>query len=318
MTVSGLAPGGLRALVGTAVRAALGADPDTLDDYRTPVGDAGLFGPGSVPWLVHGDLPAMLIGGFSALMLQTLHPLAMAAVAEHSSYREDPFGRLQRTARFVAGTTFGAMPLVDQLVGEVRRVHASVRGVAADGRRYSANDPALLRWVHTAEAWSFLRSHQRYSTHPLLRGEQDRYLAEVAVIARRLGARDVPESVGQVRRYLASVRQELRATPEALEAVHFLRTMPKERAVESLAHRVVGEAAIDLLPAFARRELGLGGLVAAGGGPLPARLATRAAASTFCHVVRWSVGPSVVRAIATERAAGLVGGAARTAAAGRA
>ena len=206
MTVLGLAPGALRALIGTSVRDALGADPDALDVHRTPAGDPGLFGPGSIPWLVHGDLPAMLIGGFSALMLQTLHPLAMAAVAEHSSYREDPFGRLQRTARFVAGTTFGGMPLVDELVGEVRRVHTSVRGVAADGRRYSANDPALLTWVHTAEAWSFLRSYQRYSTHPLLRGEQDRYLADVAAIARRLGARNVPESVEQVRRYLASVR----------------------------------------------------------------------------------------------------------------
>ncbi len=88
--------------------------------------------------------------------------------------------------------------------------------------------------------------------------------------------------------------------------------------LESLAHRVVGEAAIDLLPSFARRELRLGGLVAAGGGPVPARLATRAAARTFCHVVRWSVGPSLVRAIATERAAGLAGGASRQAAAGRA
>lgn len=288
----------IRKLLASGVVRALGGPPGLLEEYRSPAGDPGLFGPGSPPWLVHADLPAMLVGGISSLMLQTLHPLAMAGVAEHSSYREDPFGRLQRTARFVAGTTFGSRPLVAQLVGEVQRAHTCVRGVASDGRAYSADDPDLLTWVHTAEVWSFLRSYQRYGTRPLLRLEKDRYLAEVAEVARLLGARDVPSSVAQVRAYLRAVQGELAATPAAFEAVRFLRSPFGDRPHDALAHRVVTDAAIDLLPPFARRALRLGR-------PTPIGQArVRVAAASFAVLLRWAVGPSAVLAAATERALG--------------
>lgn len=287
--------GALRSLVVAGVNRALGGPPGLLEEYRDPVGDPGLFGPGSAPWQVHADLPAMLIGGISSLMLQTLHPLAMAGVAEHSRYQEDPFGRLQRTARFVAGTTFGGRPLVEQLVGEVRRVHGCVRGVAPDGREYSADDPDLLTWVHTAEVWSFLRSYQRYGTRPLLRVEKDRYLAQVAEVAMMLGAHEVPASVSEVRDYLRAMRDELDVTDDALAAVRFLRTPQGESTAERVAHHVVTSAAIDLLPSFARQALGLGR-------PRPlARAQVRASAATFSALLRWAVGPSVVLATAIER-----------------
>ncbi len=283
-----------RAVVG-ALRAALGGGPAGLEEYSEPPGDPGLFGPGSLPWRVHADLPSMLVGGFSSLMLQTLHPLAMAGVADHSRYREDPTGRLKRTARFVAGTTYGSTAFVEQLVGEVRSVHRFVRGTAPDGRPYFAGDPRLLTWVHTTEMWSFLRSYQRYSLRPLLSAEKDRYLEQVAEIGERLGARDVPKSVGEVRAYLASVRPELAATSEALDAVAFLRAAPfGATAGEAAVHRLLAEAAVDLLPGWARRTLRLGRTV-----PAPP---LQAATGGIAILLRWAVGDSLVERVATERA----------------
>jgi uncharacterized protein (DUF2236 family) len=287
----------LRAVLTTGMQRALGGAPALLDEYRGPAGDPGLFGPGSPVWRVHADLPAMLIGGIGSLMLQTLHPLAMAGVADHSNYQHDPYGRLRRTARFVGGTTYGSRAFAEQLVGEVRGIHRRVHGVAPDGRRYDANDPALLTWVHTAEVASFLRAYQRYSNRPLLRVEKDRYLDEMSQVAVMLGARDVPRSVIEVREYFARVRPTLAASPAALEALAFLRTPPAgSRPGEVIALRVVTSAAVHELPGFARRALGLGR-------PMPIAAANaRAAAVTFGVLLRWAIGPSVVLQLATERA----------------
>ncbi|HWD23875.1 MAG TPA: oxygenase MpaB family protein, partial [Acidimicrobiales bacterium] len=213
---------GMRRRIGGAIRRNLGADGEDLGEYAVGRGDPGLFGPGSPVWSVHGDLPAMLIGGFAALMTQTLHPLAMAGVAAHSNYREDPTGRLRRTARFIAGTTFGGTAFAEQLVAEVRRVHQRVHGVAPDGRRYAASDPDLLTFVHVSEVASFLASYQRYGRRPLLRIEKDRYLDEIAVVAEMLGATGVPRSVAALRRYQSQIIPELARTPQASDALSFL------------------------------------------------------------------------------------------------
>src|SRR6185436_498261 len=133
---------------------------------------------------VHANFPAMLAGGISALMLQALHPLAMAGVYDHSAFRDDPFGRLRRTATFVAGTTYGPTKVAEELVATVRRVHENVVGTAPDGRAYAASDPDLLTWVHVAEVASFLRSYRRYAG-TLSTAEQDRYFAETAIVAER-------------------------------------------------------------------------------------------------------------------------------------
>jgi uncharacterized protein (DUF2236 family) len=287
----------LRRAFAAPLRRALGTDPSALQQYATPPGDPGLFGEDSPVWAVHGELASMLIGGISALMLQTLHPLAMAGVDAHSRFRTDPYGRLQRTAGFIAGTTFGSSELAGRLIGEVRGIHEKVRGVAPDGRSYSASDPALLTYVHTTEVWSFLRSYQRYAPRPLLAAEKDRYLSEVAVIAERLGALDVPKSVAQLRRYLEEVRPELEVTSAALETVRFLREAPSPEPLERAGHLVICDAAIDLLPGFARSMLSLGG------GRSLASPAVRLAARSFALATRWSVGPSVVAEIARARVA---------------
>lgn len=286
----------VRGLVGSAVHAALGGPPELLEEYRSPAGDPGLFGPGSPVWQVHDDLPAMLVGGISSLMLQSLHPEAMAGVDEHSSYRDDPLGRLRRTTRFVAGTTFGGLELVETLVEQVRRIHRHVRGTTESGVAYAADDPALLTWVHVAEVWSFLRSYQRYGTRPLVRAEKERYLDSTAEIAERLGAREVPRSVEQVRSYLRAVRMDLVATPAALEAVRFLRTPLRDGIADRLAHRAIVDAAVDLLPGFARRELALEDP------GLAERARVRATMASLAALLHWGLGPSPVVVAATERA----------------
>ncbi len=295
----------LRDAAVVALREGLGVGPSEaeLEEYRQPVGDPGLFGPGSLVWRVHADLPVMLIGGFSALMLQTLHPLAMARVADHSRYREDPLGRFQRTARYVAGTSFGGMPLVEELIGTVKRVHVHVQGVTSDGRAYSAGDPDLVTWVHTTEMWSILRSYQRYSLRPLLAEEKDRYLAEVAVLGERLGGREIPERVSSVRSYFRAVHPALSATPAAKEAVAFLRQPLGTSRSDQMAHRIISAAAIELMPTWARQLLGLrlwppssAGIV-----PVAGPLLTRAAALSLAGVLRNVVGPSLVHAAATAR-----------------
>src|SRR5690242_1796906 len=124
---------------------------------------------------VHADA-SMYVGGLRALLLQSLHPLAMAGVAEHSDYRGDPWGRLQRTSTFLAVTTFGAAPDAQRAVDKVRGIHQRVHGIAPDGRPYRATDPHLLEWVHVAEVDSFLLAHRLYGAHPLDQGGRDGYV----------------------------------------------------------------------------------------------------------------------------------------------
>ncbi len=131
------------------------------------------FGPDRPIWRVHADA-SIFVGALRALLLQSLHPLAMAGVADHSDYRADPWGRLQRTARFLAATTYGTEAQAEQACATVRRVHRRVHGIAPDGRPYDANDPHLLTWVHIAEADSFLAAYQRYGAHPLDPAERTR------------------------------------------------------------------------------------------------------------------------------------------------
>ncbi len=195
-------------------------------DYENPPGDPGLFGPESVCWRVHGDFTSMMVGGISALLLQALHPLALSGVWDHSNFREDLLGRLRRTGQFISATTFGSHADADRLIERVKRIHAGVSGTAPDGRPYAASDPDLLTWVHVAEVSSFLKSHLRYLNPDLPPAEQDRYYAEVALIAERLGAGDVPRSRAQIEAYLERTSPQLRSDERALEILQILRTAP--------------------------------------------------------------------------------------------
>jgi uncharacterized protein (DUF2236 family) len=215
------------------------------------------FPPGSPIQRVHGD-SATFVGGLRALLLQSLHPLAMAGVAGHSGYRGDPWGRLARTSTFLAYTTFATAEHAQEMVDRVRAVHARVRGRAPDGRPYRASDPHLLTWVHVAEADSFLAAHQRYGARPLDPDEADEYVAQSGRVARALGAEQVPETVAELADCLESYRGELEATPAALDTARFLLREPPLPWPARGPYGLLAAGAVALLPEWARDELGVG------------------------------------------------------------
>lgn len=226
-------------------------------DLESPKGDPGLFGPQSISWQVHGDFPSMLVGGISALMLQVLHPLALAGVWDHSNFRHDLLGRLSRTSQFISGTTFGSTRDAEWLIEKVRTIHLQVVGNAPDGRPYAASDPDLLTWVHVAEVSSFLAAHLRYRNPALPRAAQDAYYDEIALIAERLGARDVPRSCAEVEAYLQRMRPQLQCDARSLEVVDILLKAPAPSRLAQPVGKLMLNAGIDLLPAWAGQMLGL-------------------------------------------------------------
>jgi uncharacterized protein (DUF2236 family) len=225
-------------------------------DFENPKGDPGLFGPDSVSWQVHGDFTSMLIGGISALLLQALHPLALAGVWDHSNFRDDLLGRLRRTGQFISGTTYGSRADAEWLIDKVKTIHLKVSGTAPDGRAYAASDPTLLTWVHVAEVHSFLQAHLRYRNPQLSEADQDRYYAEIALIAERLGATQVPRSRAEVAAYLTAVRPELRCDKRSLEILRILLGAPAPSALAAPAAKLLMQAGIDLLPDWAQEMLG--------------------------------------------------------------
>ncbi len=151
----------------------------------------GLFGPRAVAWRIHGDVTSMMVGGVAGLLLQMLHPAVLAGVWDHSNFRADMHGRLRRTARFIALTTYGGRAEAEAVVARVRGIHDQVRGVLPDGAPYAANDPALLAWVHVTETTSFLSAWIRYAEPGMSAADQDRYFAEMARVAEALGANPI-------------------------------------------------------------------------------------------------------------------------------
>lgn len=286
----------LLALISPIPMREFGEDPYGLERYEAPEGDPGLFGPGSVVWRVHADLPTLLYGGHASLLLQSLHPRVMAGVIDHSDMASDLVPRLIRTARFVLWTTFGSTELAESLIERVRTVHDRVRGRTADGRPYSANEPALLTFVHVAEVWCLLRAYQRYSRSPLLRTEKDRYLKEMTEFATRLGARDVPSSVDEVREYFRDIAPELAVTDGSRVAYAMLDQPMSQHPIEVASHLVIHAAGLDLLPQFAQRILGWRE-------SLPAVVAIRAAAMTYATAMRAASGANAVAEIAYRRVA---------------
>jgi uncharacterized protein (DUF2236 family) len=278
-----------------------------LDDVRTwlgeqvrtrvvgPAGDARrqqLFDDRGARWfaddrpirVVHSDA-AMFVGGLRALLLQSLHPLAMAGVAEHSDYRSDPWGRLQRTADFLAATTFGPAAPAQAAIDRVRAVHERVHGTAPDGRRYAATDPHLLRWVHLAELDSFLTAHDRYGTATLTDVERDGYIADMAVIARKLGVPAPPTSVRGLGDQLKMYRGELRGTAAARDAARYLLLQPPIPLAARPAYSVLAAAAVSMLPVWARHQLRLPWF------PIAEAVAVRPAGDAVTRVLRWAIGP---------------------------
>lgn len=243
--------------LGAALRARVAGD-DAAQRAAVIWGKPGQrwFTPQDPVWRVHADA-SMFPGGVAALLLQSLHPLAMAGVAGHSGYRGDPWGRLQRTSHFLATTTFGTIADAEQTIARVRSIHERVRGRDERGRPYRASDPDLLSWVHVAEAYSFLTAYQRFAVEPLTATEADTYVEQAAVVARLLGATEVPTTVAGLERALTAYRPDLEATDAARDAARFLLLQPPLPLLARPGYSLITTGGVAVLPGWARSSLGL-------------------------------------------------------------
>lgn len=234
---------------------------------------------------VHADLPGMLVGGVAALFLQSLHPLAAQGVVDHSDYRQDPLGRLQRTAAFLAATTFGTKQEASEAIAVVRAVHERVVGEAPDGRRYAASDPELITFVHVAELSCFAAGFQRYGSRRLAVDELDAYVADLAPVARGLGGAEVPRSWAQLQERLEGYRPELERGAAAEEIRSFLLRGTGGPPPRRAAYGLIVAAALDLLQVEDRRMLGLPKL------PIVEAATVRPAAHVLARGLRWTLRP---------------------------
>jgi uncharacterized protein (DUF2236 family) len=281
--------------------------------------DPGLCGPDSPSWRIIAE-PAAIAGGVRALVLQTLHPLAMAGVAAHSRYRNDPLARLRSTSAWVTTSTFGTTAQVLEAARKVRRAHRAVHGTAPDGRHYRASDPPLLTWVSVALTSSFLAADRLWSPWPVSRADADAFVAEQSRLAAlldervdldalrrapdaaealRAGAVDLPlldalpHDVDDLVATLDGVAPDLDGGTQARDAVRFLRWPPLPTAVRAV-YLPLFAGAIGSLPAWQRRMLDLPtGRVAA--------TAAVANAATLLGALRSASGPSPAYLAASRR-----------------
>lgn len=247
----------LQQALGRALRHRVAGDDATKNAARiwdTP--GARWFTEDDPVWRVHAHA-SMFPGGVAALLLQMLHPMAMAGVAGHSGYRGDPWGRLARTSTYISTTTFGTVTHAEEAIAAVRGIHERVRGKDALGRPYRASDPHLLMWVHVAEAASFLRAYQAYSGSPLRPEEADTYVAQAGVSAGLLGVVNPPQTVAEMEAVIASYRPELQATEAALDAARFLLAEPPLPFAARPGYWSIAAGGVALLDPWVRRELRL-------------------------------------------------------------
>ncbi len=245
----------------------------------------GMFGPRSVAWRVHGDVTTMMVGGVAGLLLQMLHPAVLAGVWDHSSFRGDMHGRLRRTARFIALTTYGGRDEAEAAIDRVRRIHERVGGTLPDGRPYHAADPALLAWVHVTEATSFLDAWIRYAEPAMPIAGQDRYFAEMATVAHALGAAPVPTTRAAARRMIEERRGELVCDARTREVAALVLDQRAAKPLAQPLQKLTLQAGVDLLPGWARRMHGLPD-------PVLARPLLRAGTLGLARTLRWAFRPA--------------------------
>lgn len=240
----------------SSVRRVLSGTDDGRSDVVTrieaPLGAPGWFTPDDAIWTVHGSV-ATFLGGIRSLLMQTLHPLALAGVTRHSDYRQDPFGRLQRTGAFIAATTYGPVAVAEQTVAAIGTMHGRVRGTLADGRGYSAQDPRLLEWVHVALVDSMLTAYLEFGHDGRI--DPDSYVANMAVVGQAMGVVDPPTSATALRRSINGFRAELAGGPEADEMKSFIMAAPLPFALQP-GYGMLARAAMDTLPDWAMVMLG--------------------------------------------------------------
>ncbi|SMC79235.1 oxygenase MpaB family protein [Polynucleobacter kasalickyi] len=200
--------------------------------FLTPVGDRGLLGPESVAWQIHADFISMMIGGISSLIMQALHPQALAGVWDHSNFREDLKGRLGRTAYFIAATTYGSTEMANNIIDKVNRIHTKITGFDEFGKPYSANDPHLLAWVHLTETRSFMRAFEGYRHEKISVQEKDQYFLEMKSLGERMGASDLPTTYAATENAISSYIPELYFGERAKSIIDLLENFPSNLAAK--------------------------------------------------------------------------------------
>jgi uncharacterized protein (DUF2236 family) len=241
----------------------------------------GLFGPNAVAWRVHGDVTTMMVGGVAGLLLQMLHPAVLAGVWDHSNFRTDMHGRLRRTARFIALTTYGGQAEAEAAIARVRAVHGHVRGTLPNGCVYAANEPALLAWVHVTEATSFLDAWIRYAEPNMSPADQNRYFVEMARIALALGADPIPRSRREAQTLIQAMRPLMLCDLRTREVARLVLTQPAPNMMAEPLQALTVQAGVDLLPAWARRMHGLPD-------PMFSRPLVRASTLGMARTIRWA------------------------------
>jgi hypothetical protein len=283
--------------IGERVRAITGSK-GSLDDFASPVGDVGLFGPESVAWRVHANFTAMMVGGLSSLIVQSLHPRALAAVWDHSDFRHKLKERLGRTAYFVAATTYGSQAMALNAIGRVNAIHANIRGTDLQGQLYVANEPELIRWVHLVEASSFLAAYQHLAKQPLSRQDCDRYMSEMTQVGHLLGAVDLPMTYAATQAELLGFAQALRFDARAQEILQVIQAYPTDWLDKPWMVLIL-RCAFDLMPPWVLTLIGKS----------PAcevqKQATRLAVQFSAEPVQWMLNQQGVSAIARQRVAGV-------------
>ena len=226
-------------------------------NYLEPAGDPGIFGPASVTWRVLSNPASVFIGGVTAVLFELAEPNIRSGVWDHTSFRNDPIARMRRTGLAAMVFTYGCRRDAEAATSRVRRLHERVKGITPDGQPYQANDPELLTWVYVTAVYGFLNAYLRYVNPRLTRAEQDRYYAESLNACRYYGVNWMPSSVAEVDGYIERMQSRLRHH-EILE--EFLRLVSNASVVSAAAlpiQRLLVQAAIDLLPSWARELLKL-------------------------------------------------------------
>ncbi len=236
----------VRILIAKRIRSMTGSTkPPTI--FLEPAGDAGLFGPTSVTWLVHAHFVSMLVGGLSSLLIQALHPGALAGVWDHSSFRTNLKARLGRTAYFIAATTYGGTNMALQAIAQVNQVHEHIKGTRPDGSAYSARDPHLLKWVHLGETISFLNAYCTHGDRQLAQSARDQYFYEMTRVSERLGATLLPDSQATALNMLKAYEPELRFDDRAREILHVIDNFPADLQ-DRVFVKLIIQAAYHALP----------------------------------------------------------------------
>ncbi len=272
-----------RAGLAATVRDKIGGDTfaDTHEKIWFAEGERW-FGESDPIWRVHADA-AMFIGGIRALLLQSLHPVAMLGVTEHSGFRSDPWGRLQRTSTYLATTTYGTIEDAERSIRIVRAIHGRVTGTTSTGEPYRADDPHLLGWVHVAEVDSFVSAYQAFGDRRLSEAEVDSYVAQSGAVAERLGVVDPPQTWAQNQELLAAYRPELGSSPAARDVARFLLREPPLAGPAKLGYAALAAGAVSLLPPWVRTTLLLPTL------PATDRLIVRPVVRSALATLRWAL-----------------------------